>query len=94
MEGGRGLAAAGAAIICVAITILVILSLIFLITYYVRPKGWKIITASSLNLVGIVGYFFCELHKEVYISYQQTLLHILLTVFVLIIFVWARGDSR
>lgn len=85
MEGGRGLAAAGVVIICGAITILLLLSLIFLIAYYVRPKGWKVIAASLLNLLGILLYLFFELHKETYIDYQQILLYILLIVFLLIL---------
>lgn len=94
MEGGRGLAAAGVVVIYGIIIILLILSLIFLIAYYVRPKGWKVITASLLNLFGITLYFFFELHEETYVNYQQVLLYILLTVFLLNLLVGLFRDHK
>lgn len=94
MEGGRGLAAAGVVVICGIIIILLILSLIFLIAYYLRPKGWKVITASLLNLLGILLYLVCELHKETYIDHQQVLFYVLLVVFILILFVGLFRDSK
>lgn len=87
MEGGRGIAVAVATIVCGAILFFVVLSLIFLIAYYVRPKDWKVITASLLNLLGILLYLVFELHEETYVNHQRIILYLLLIVFLLNLFV-------
>lgn len=64
MEGGKGLAMAGVLMICAVISVLVFICIVFMIAYYKRPKSWKIVAASLINLLSILLYYIFGLYEK------------------------------